>query len=165
MQLYILRHGEAGMQAPSDAARELTTRGVEQTAALVQVLNQQQLRFELALVSPYRRAQQTAAIVLDGIEQGNPAHETCDLITPEGHAERVIEMLAGRDEDAILLVSHQPFVADLINLLVNGQSRSLQRFPPMLTSSIASLTMDVVAPGCAKLEWLKSQPDFNNVAF
>ncbi len=152
------------MQAPTDAARELTARGAEQTAALVQVLNQQQLRFDLALISPYCRAQQTAAIVFDGIEQGNPVCESCDLITPEGHAERVIEMLAERDEDAILLVSHQPFVADLINLLVNGHGRSLQRSPPMLTSSIASLTMDVVAPGCATLEWLKSQPDFKNVA-
>ncbi len=165
MQLYILRHGEAAMQAPSDAARELTARGKEQTEALVQVLNQQQLQFELTLVSPYRRAQQTAAIVLDSIEQGSPLRETCDLITPEGSADRVIELLVDCNEDTILLVSHQPFVSDLINLLVNGSGRGLQRFPPMLTSSIASLTMDVVAPGCAKLEWLKSLPDFKNVAF
>ena len=167
MQLYILRHGEAGMQAPSDAARELTARGEEQTAALVGVLNQQGWQFDLALVSPYKRAQQTAAIVLENIEHANPARENCELITPEGNADSVIEMLAERSENTLLLVSHQPFVSDLINLLVNGHGHGRNRhaFPPMQTSSIAALTMDVVAPGCAELQWLKSQPDFNDVAF
>lgn len=162
--LYILRHGEAGMIAASDSARELTERGKEQTATLAQILRKQGLTFDLALVSPYVRAQQTAKIVLDEFGSGS-IKEDCDMLVPEGQVTGVIEKLAARQKNSILLVSHQPFVSYLIASLVNGESSAASLFPPMLTSSMACLSMDIVALGCADLKWLKSQPDFQNMAF
>lgn len=61
MKIYIMRHGEAQQFAPSDAQRALTDRGRHESEAVARACaNQRGVKgFDLVLVSPYLRAQQT----------------------------------------------------------------------------------------------------------
>lgn len=62
MQLSLLRHADAVENAVSEAARELTAKGVEQARRVGTFGRQHGLVPELILSSPYRRAEQTARI-------------------------------------------------------------------------------------------------------
>lgn len=73
MKLWILRHGEAQPHAPRDADRELTPLGCEQVLRSAEQLRSKPLNS--IWVSPYVRAQQTAALVREALGF------TSDLIT------------------------------------------------------------------------------------
>ncbi len=153
MKLYIMRHGEASWDAPSDQQRPLTETG--------QWLSGQVARHLLAdkpqqlIVSPYLRAQQTRLAVLDVI--GQVPCDTCALITPEGHTAAVIDWLYQYLADrpaltSLMLISHNPFVSDLISVLVDGHKRrGDSALPVMSTSTLVTLQCDVVAAGCCQL--------------
>lgn len=67
MKIYIMRHGEAQQFAPSDAQRALTDRGRHESEAVARAcVNQRGVKgFDLVLVSPYLRAQQTWELLTD----------------------------------------------------------------------------------------------------
>ena len=163
MKLYILRHGEAEAFASSDRLRQLTVDGRRQVRKLAQLTSNKIVRFDAVIVSPYIRAQQTAEIFLDCFDAPSCA-ENSDLITPDSNPQVVIDLLAKRVLESILLVSHQPLVGRLLELLVDGNRdngrSNLTAIPPMLTSSLAYLTTAAIVPGCAKLHWVKSPPEF-----
>lgn len=171
MDLYILRHGEAHPIAASDQQRELTEQGRLQTKKLAQVVDTLGIKVNAVFASPYIRAQQTAELV-SATFGVNQIHN-CDLITPDGDPQSVINWLARQYEvnskqyevnskqQSILLVTHQPFAGSLIATFVNGSGRYDSSIPPMMTSSLAHLTMDLCAAGCADLQWIKSAPHFN----
>lgn len=159
MDLYILRHGEAHLVAESDQQRELTPQGEAQTHQLTQVVEKLGIKVDAVFASSYIRAQQTASIVFDTF--GATSIQDCDLITPEGSPQTVIDWLAQKNYQSVLLVTHQPFAGSLISTLVNGNGRYDSSIPPMMTSSLAHLTMDVCAGGCADLKWIKSVPYFD----
>ncbi len=165
MHVYILRHGEAAWSIP-DHARELTKSGRENTQLVAQQLNQTAVSLDMMIVSPYVRAQQTAEIVLQS-QAGTPALRTSNAIVPEGNPGEVMEMLAEIDVDRVMLVSHQPLVSQLIHLMSSGAPNGkaapngmASDIPPMLTSSLAYLTLSQCVPGYADLHWIKSPPDF-----
>lgn len=159
MELYILRHGEAHLVAESDQQRELTPQGEAQTHQLTQVVEKLGITVDAVFTSPYIRAQQTAAIVVDTF--GVSDIQDCDLITPDGNPQVVIDWLSKQNQEKILLVTHQPFAGSLISTLVNGNGRYDSSIPPMMTSSLAYLSMDICASGCADLQWIKSAPNFD----
>lgn len=159
MDLYILRHGDAHPVAASDQARELTPQGEAQTKQVAKVADALGINTDVIFASPYIRAQQTAALVSNAF--GVTSISDCDLITPEGKPQTVIDWLARVNQESILLVTHQPFAGSFIATLVNGNGRYDSSIPPMMTSSLAYLTMDVCASGCANLQWIKSAPHFD----
>ena len=59
MQLFLMRHGEASLNAPSDRERKLTDNGRIQTGDMANWLARQVSHFDLVIVSPYLRSQQT----------------------------------------------------------------------------------------------------------
>ncbi len=75
MNIWIMRHGEAGFNASSDAARCLTDNGIKNTISqgkwLGEHLANQQIQLDKILVSPYLRAQQTLENVLIGMQAVN----------------------------------------------------------------------------------------------
>jgi phosphohistidine phosphatase len=96
MKLWVLRHGEAHHQAPTDAERELTEAG--RAEVLRSAAHLQGLALDAIYASPYVRAQQTAELVRDALGHGEP-----------------IKL------ENILLVSHQPLVSTLLGLLDNHE--------------------------------------------
>lgn len=117
VNLYIMRHGQAGMAAASDESRTLTPHGVDEVTKNALWLKQQVGGFDLVLVSPYIRARQTCGIVCDVIEAPTRLETSADLV-PEGSGENVHDYVDAAIQlyhaKTILLVSHMPLVSYLV---------------------------------------------------
>ncbi|OCG01309.1 phosphohistidine phosphatase SixA [Gilliamella sp. wkB112] len=147
MKICIMRHGEAGFSASSDSGRSLTSNGIKQSQQAAQWLRQLDFQFDLGLVSPYLRAQQTFAEVTSQIVVSYV--ETNNLLVPSGDPLNIVNLLAMLPSNGInnvIIVSHLPLVGYLVNELCPEVS------PPMFaTAAIAciDLSLDIVG----KLEW------------
>ena len=131
MKIWILRHGEAQPHARRDAERELTVKGREQVLHSAARLLDQPL--DSILASPYVRAQQTAELVRNALGLA-PELISVPWLTPDSDPRQALSQLP--DSGNVLLVTHQPFVGDLISLLMHGHMRQPQ---PMHTASLAEL--------------------------
>ena len=190
MEIYLLRHGEAHAKARTDEERELTSTGAADTENVIRQFLQRTAERDsapakmLVLVSPLRRAQQTAALVAKHLAESESImqadFEICDLITPTGRCEQILDFLQSlfiaattstdavdegkhsslgllhnglSDNSAIMLVSHNPFLSELLNLLVNeaGQMRR-----GLSTSELASINCTIPAPGVGTLRYILS---------
>src|SRR6476661_5828780 len=65
MQLYFLRHADAEVQAPTDALRPLSEKGIEQAHRVGRFCVEREVRLSLILHSPLKRTQQTAQYVAE----------------------------------------------------------------------------------------------------
>lgn len=161
MRIFLLRHGEAESHASSDSQRKLTAAGRQQVADAARVFAaRESFALDCVLVSPYVRAQQTCEIFLGNAFPGRAlATKNYEGITPDGSPHECIDYLQETKAERILLVTHQPFVSGLLELLTNASTaQSVSNNPPMLTSSLVCLEADVAAPGCAQLLWFSSPP-------
>lgn len=72
MNIWIMRHGEAGFDAPTDSERTLTEKGKNAAFLQGKWLGEQciprNIQFDKILVSPYVRAQQTLTALTQGME-------------------------------------------------------------------------------------------------
>lgn len=153
MTIFILRHGQAEAQITTDEARRLTDKGQSDTA---RVLAARVKDMPIAQIwsSPLVRAQQTAKIAVSFFPQLEI--QTTELLVPEGNPEALMRWLERLDlqlassEQSILLVSHQPLVGSLINRLCGKPDG----FYPMGTSSLAAISVQVIADAMCDLLWL-----------
>lgn len=137
MQLIIMRHGQAVPHAFTDAERALTEQGRFDADQAGKWLADQCYTPEVLLVSPYVRAQQTAArLKIDTLKQD------VSWITPDDAPLLVIRQLLQRAESSIMLVSHQPLVASLLELLAGEQAAYSFAFTP---ASLVVLEGEMVA--------------------
>lgn len=144
MKLWLLRHGQAQAEARSDAERQLTDDGRNEVRQSLERLRG--CSVEAIFVSPYVRAQQTAALVRDGLEL--PAVQTVPWLTPESDPRESLVQLQRLSGREILLVSHQPFIGALGGLLVHGHR---QQPLPMHTASLALLEGEELIAGLMTL--------------
>ncbi|MCC5854868.1 MAG: phosphohistidine phosphatase SixA [Idiomarina sp.] len=153
MKLYVMRHGEAeppqaGRGLPgADALRPLTGRGRRETEVATEWLKSKSATFDMAIVSPYVRTQETFAIVREHIPV--EVTEISEQVTPEQDAEAFASELMARLQlepaQTVLIVSHMPFVCYLISYL----DRCMQ--PPLFpTSGIAVVEAEPLAM-CGKV--------------
>jgi len=145
VRLWLLRHGEAEPTARSDAERRLTERGCQQVRQAAVQLQGRPLR--TILVSPYVRAQQTAALVAESLGFTGQL-QTVPWLVPESDLRQVLRQLDGYSVDELLLVTHQPLVGALGGLLIHGHR---QQPLPMQTASLAELEGEEVAAGLMDL--------------
>lgn len=154
LHLWVLRHGEAFARAASDAERELTERGRADAHAAGLWLAAAAERPQRVLCSPYRRAQQTAAAVLESLP-GLRA-QTVDWLTPDTEplvALKHLSPLLG----PVLIVSHQPLVGALVGLLATGEREAA---PPLPTAALAELDVPLCTAGWGRLLSLRHAPDY-----
>lgn len=147
LKVYIMRHGEAGYSAISDSSRPLTSFGQKQCASVAYWFKQHDIVIDLAMVSPYLRAQQSFAFFPDQILVNKI--ETSQWLTPSGNTDQVINSLIALPSlgiSSVLLVSHLPLVGYLVNDLCPHIA------PPMFSpADVAFVTLS--AGGQGKLEW------------
>jgi len=145
MKLWIMRHGEAeALRGDNDSVRGLTPHGHGQVLASARWLKAQGLGSLRIVVSPYRRARQTADIVADIIAA--VAVEQEELLTPDGDPRRVCQWLERQADPQLLLVSHMPLVAQLTSWLSDGVLAG----SPFGVAQIRTLEMELVGPGQAR---------------
>ncbi len=151
MQVFIMRHGDAALDAASDSVRPLTVCGCDESRQMATWLKGQKVDIERVLVSPYLRAEQTLDIV--GECMNLPKHvDVMPELTPCGDVGMVsayLQALANEGVATALVVSHLPLVGYLVSELCPGET------PPMFTTSaIACVTLD--ADGKGEFLWQKS---------
>lgn len=148
MKLWVLRHGEAEPHGVRpDPERTLTLHGREEVLRSAGRLMGEPLRAIYA--SPYVRAQQTAQLVREALGF-EPALITVDWLTPETRPQTVLEHL--KDQDDVLLVSHNPLVGSLLGFLQHGH---LQQPEQVQTAGLAELAGDLPLAGAMALKSIK----------
>ena len=145
MRLFLLRHGEAGFDAVTDFDRSLTDNGRFRLNAMLQQNHHLLAVADKIFHSPYLRATQTAEIV----REFHPVvFKKLDLLTPEASPQEVIDWLIGEKAEAIVLVTHQPLIGNLVSLLCEGD---LSRPEPMLPGALAEIELEFPAAGLGQL--------------
>ncbi len=143
MQVLIMRHGDAAIEAASDAVRPLTQCGREESTQIALWLQQQgleqQSKIECVLVSPYLRARQTLEVIR-GVLALPAKEEILPELTPGGDVAQVasyLQALAKQGVASVILVSHLPLVGYLVSELSPGET------PPMFCpSAVAQVSLD-----------------------
>ena len=128
MQLTIVRHAPASARSASvpDRSRALTPKGTERFRKAVTRLQHQGVRFESVWSSPWRRAIQTAEL-MNPLTSG-PIETTQLLSRTPGR--RLLERLAshGGRYRSLALVGHEPWLSELVSLLLLGTGESADAF-------------------------------------
>jgi len=123
MQLFLMRHGDAGFNAQSDRDRTLTDVGRHHTSVS---------DFDLVLVSPYLRAQQTWQTLSQHFPEPRKWLVADDLV-PSGDPANVAALILAYAElykaDKVLVISHMPLLGYLVSELVAGVE------PPLFATS------------------------------
>ncbi|WP_092520886.1 phosphohistidine phosphatase SixA [Xenorhabdus japonica] len=139
MYVFIMRHGDAALDAISDATRELMPQGCQESQKMACWLSQQSPDIDCVLVSPYTRAAQTLKIVRENLALPDDEEVLAELI-PSGDVALVasyLHVLSTQGRKSVLVVSHLPLVGYLVSELCPGQ------IPPMFaTSGIACVELD-----------------------
>jgi len=165
MQIFIMRHGEAASIVAEDSLRPLTKIGLLETEKMGLWLARRKLTLIKVFVSPFLRAQQSCANVTAAIQKTTMSDEiipeTLDFITPSGNARQVHDFIDGlfhsidslnkesnsdesnsyensNESQAILFVSHMPFVSYLV-----GELTGTTNMPIFSTGGIAIIDYDI----------------------
>lgn len=123
MQLFVIRHAAAvprGGRTP-DAERRLTPKGRRRWARAVRGLERLGASFDRVYHSPWRRAVESADALADLVEGKTVAMR--DLARRPTAA-----LLAKLEGERVALVGHQPWLGELVGLLVFGGAREGARF-------------------------------------
>jgi phosphohistidine phosphatase len=139
--LLVLRHAAAAPYAATDRERALTAQGRRDAATVGHALAQTQIP-DRALVSSALRAQETLTTASDHGAWQTDARVLDSLY--HGAADDVIAAVVDHAEDSrtLLLVGHEPWCSDLIELLTGARVR-------MEAAALASLQ---VGPSWAALD-------------
>ncbi|TEW53305.1 phosphohistidine phosphatase SixA [Psychromonas sp. RZ22] len=139
MQIYIMRHGQAEMMAYSDAERNLTDIGREESELMAKYLLKQKVSFDAVLISPYVRAQQTWESVSPFFE-GITNIQTLPCLTPSGSARDTVDeifALQAQGLKSILIVSHLPLVGYIV-----GELAPAAGVPAFSTSAVGHISLN-----------------------
>ena len=127
-RITLIRHAEAGDDAPSDDTRALTVRGRADARRVGRALAKRGVRFSSIISSPLVRAVQTAEIVAAAV--GYRGRILCTpLLVPEGDARAVLALLGSiGDAGRVALVAHEPILSAVAAALTQEpRQRSMAR--------------------------------------
>jgi phosphohistidine phosphatase len=155
MNLYLMRHAIAVEPDEffEDRERPLSEKGRRRMGKIARNLKKLDLSFDLILTSPYLRARQTADLVADALNIKPKYVVESENLVPLGFTNQLVEEINARGQvDFLLIVGHEPFLSQLIGMLVAGDaSLSLG----MRQGGLCRLSMERLIYGrCATLEWL-----------
>ncbi|MBL0432201.1 phosphohistidine phosphatase SixA [Aeromonas hydrophila] len=149
MKIYIMRHGQAGMNAKTDEQRPLTEQGIEESIHMARWLAPQLGdRLDRVVHSNYLRAKQTWQSICSELPKAGAVEESGD-ITPYGDPAFVASYLTAlaSKHDSILMVSHLPLVGYLVQSLCPAAGA-----PMFATSGLACIEWQ---DGKGVLLWLE----------
>lgn len=126
MELYILRHGEAGKRLAAgskDSERGLTVTGEQEVREIAGALAELGVKPDFVASSPLARARQTAEIVVKKLKVKKGNFELWDELKPEGSRLELYSKLARfKADDSVMIVGHEPYLSSLVrDLAFDGQ--------------------------------------------
>ena len=118
MQLYLLRHANADTIAQNDDERFLSEKGMVQAQRVAVFCDVHEVRPDVVLTSPLRRARQTAAAVTDRLKL---KLQTADWLESGVTPETIIaELQKLRHVPAVMIVGHEPDFGELVSFLTGS---------------------------------------------
>src|SRR5919197_3838762 len=129
VDLFVLRHGEAGKRFSSDNkdfGRPLTVTGKKEVADIAASLKDLGIKFDLIISSPLKRAHQTAAIVAKTLKNEKKMEDWNEL-KPEGNKQDLYRKLSSstrfKQYSSVLIVGHEPYLTEMISdIISDGKS-------------------------------------------
>jgi phosphohistidine phosphatase len=127
MDLFILRHAEAGKRLPAqarDAERSLTEEGKEELEDVARALLRMKLRPDRIISSPLKRSRETASIVAKALKERGKM-EMWDELKPEGSRQELYKRLSKlKQESVVLCIGHEPYLSQMVNEVMGHQGAS-----------------------------------------
>ena len=148
MLVYLLRHAIAEDRAATDSVRDLTAEGLAQARSITEKFKQHSPVIDRVLCSPYNRAQQTASAVITLFP--GLALTLDESIKPDGNVYSVLDAIERLAVQHLLVVSHNPFLSNLLSVMVDGTMES-HRYVD--NSTLHCVSMDVIASGCCEIAY------------
>ncbi len=148
MRVTLIRHAEAGDDAPRDESRALTLKGRADARRLGRALDGRGVRFSLVVTSPLVRAVQTAEIVAAAVKYRRRVMAT-DVLVPEGAVSKVIAFLRTVSaETGVALVAHEPILSAIAAALTGRP-----RYPALRKAEALRIRMPEGGAGTGQLRW------------
>jgi phosphohistidine phosphatase len=124
MEIFILRHGEAGRSLSvrtRDAERSLTAEGKEELAEVARALSRLKIRPDHIISSPLKRSRETASVVAKVLKRRDEV-DIWDELKPEGSRQELFKRLSKlKHESSVLCVGHEPYLTQMINEVMGHQ--------------------------------------------
>ena len=148
MLLYLLRHADAETSAPSDDARPLSEKGIDQARKVARFCEAHDMHLSLILTSPLRRAHETAKPVAAALRA---ELVIAPWLASGMHPQSALEELrAYRAQSSVMIVGHEPdfsqLAAHLLGLPTNNAIH-------IRKGSLTLLEIDVFRAGAASLQF------------
>jgi phosphohistidine phosphatase len=158
LELYFLRHGEAGTRVPiaaRDMERALTASGKEEVEEVAEAMSALGLKFDFLVTSPLRRARDTAVLVNKALKRKGGVEEWGEL-SPEGSREAFYRRLGKlRSTSVVLCVGHEPYLTTAINEIAGRGSEKGSLRIVLKKAGLARLTITGFSPRIdGELRWL-----------
>lgn len=169
MELYLLRHGEAGKSlaaAVKDRERTLTVAGREEMEKVADALAETGLKFDVIASSPLKRAKETA-LILQKAQRRKGTVEEWQELSPEGNREALYKRLAGLKPDAsVLLVGHEPCLTTALGEIIGARGDSAEWLRIALKKGgMARLSVPGFTPRISgELRWLLTPRQIRKLA-
>lgn len=133
MLLYLLRHADAEASAESGAARALTEKGVEQAKRVGRFCRKNELKPDMILSSPFRRAEQTAKLAAEKME--NDKVQIAEFLASGMQPGTAIAELKNYAESSsVMMVGHEPDFSSLTAKLLGTSQDRIQLKKASLTA-------------------------------
>jgi phosphohistidine phosphatase len=140
MKLCLIRHGHA-VSETFDVERPLSGIGLAQAERLGALLQKENVSFDRIWHSPKLRARQTAEKIAEALNQ-NSILDEADGLKPDDAVEPIVDrirlMAVEAPDTRLLIVSHVPFLPNLVSFLIGSDSPA--RVPVFPEAGAAFLT-------------------------
>jgi phosphohistidine phosphatase len=154
VKLYLIRHATASDIAPSDAERELTKEGREESRILGVALLKAGTKPEQILSSPLARARQTAEIIARELNFQNEVAIFDELCNGCSLANLLRAVKTFEPVREVILVGHNPSLTEHLAELIGSDN------PVALSmgkGSVACVELAALRPGQGELRWFLRQ--------
>jgi phosphohistidine phosphatase len=168
VDLFLLRHGEAGKRMPAnskDRERTLTAAGKEEIEQIGNALAELGYEFDVIAASPLVRARDTASIVSKALKKTKP--EEWPELSPEGSRDALYRRLSKlKPEISVLCVGHEPYLTIAISEITSRGEENQQGFRIVLKKGgLAKLTLTGFTPRTSgELRWLLTPKQIRKMA-
>jgi len=168
MNLFLLRHGEAGKRMTAmlrDRERPLTVAGREELKRIGGALRASGFEFDLVASSPLKRAKDSATIVGGAMKLKREVEEWAEL-SPEGSREVLYMRLAKLNPDiSVLCVGHEPYLATVIGDVTGREEGSTGFRIALRKGGLAKVTITGFSPRVTgELRWLLTPKQIRKMA-
>jgi len=169
MEIYLLRHGEAGQRVPvasRDLERALTAAGKEEMEEIGEAMAEMGYEFDVIATSPVKRAKDTASLVNKALKRKSGVEEWAEL-SPEGDREALYRRLAKlRPGSIVMCVGHEPYLTAAISEIAgkgNGESSGFRI--ALKKGGMARLSVAGFSPRISgELRWLLTPKQIRKMA-